>query len=65
MTINGQEVIVENASIHSFVGTLNFTGLAPTMGFSSFLSETSPRLINLTIDRDIEFIATPTDILIE
>jgi len=65
VTINGQEVIVENASIHSFVGTLNFTGLAPTMGFSSFLSETSPRLINLTIDRDIEFIATPTDILIE
>jgi len=58
-------VEVENGSIFMYVGPLQFTGHVPTMGFSTSLSDVGPRLINLTVDRDIEFIATPTDILIE
>ena len=47
------------------VGVLTLATHTPTLEFSSFLTPGDPRLISLTVDRRIEFIATPTDILIE
>jgi len=58
-------VEVENGSIFMYVGSLQLAGHAPALDFSSFLTTVDPRLISLTVDRSIEFIATPTDILIE
>lgn len=64
-TINvlGTDVVVENASIALLVGILNLTGYVPTMAFSSFLTPGTPEIVNLTVDRNIEIIATPTDII--
>jgi len=64
ITILGQDVIFDNASVSPAVGALNFTGYAPTLSFSTVLISGAPGLISLTVDRALEFIATPTDILI-
>ena len=65
LTLTGHVPIVENASVHQPTGALTLAGQAPSMAFSSFLTPGKPGLISLSIDRRIEFIATPTDILIE
>ena len=65
LALAGQGVEVENASIFMYAGQLQFAGQAPSLEFSSLFSGSKPRLISLTVDRSIEFIATPTDILIE
>ncbi len=65
LSLNEKGVVIENASIACVEGLLTINGQAPTMAFSSFLSPGTPELVNLTVDRGIEIIATPTINLVD
>jgi hypothetical protein len=61
LVLSGQAPLSENAAAIVDEGTLVLAGQAPTVDFTSLLIQGDPKLLSLTVDRNIQFIATPTE----
>jgi len=65
LSLAGLAPISGNIAVYTSNATAQYTGHEPSMTFSTSLTPGQPGLISLTIDREVEFIATPTTILLE
>ena len=57
--------IVENGAAYVVQGELDLTSHAPNRIIGSVLDTSDPSLENLTVDRTLEFITTPTESLVD